>query len=112
MVDDEPLVQDSFSAMLRALGFEVFCAASGPQALEMYRQTDFSLLLVDMHMPEMDGNQVLEALTPFSSCRVVVVSGAATAAQIRRARELGADCFLGKPFTVADLREAVGTGLT
>src|SRR5579872_757790 len=62
VVDDDASVRDSLSVLLDALGFEVFAYRSGSQLLADDRRRCAGFLIVDQHMPEMDGTEMLSAL--------------------------------------------------
>ncbi|MFQ6039677.1 MAG: adenylate/guanylate cyclase domain-containing protein [Candidatus Poribacteria bacterium] len=100
IVDDQDYVRDLFAIQLRRGGHTVFDAANGRQALELMREHEFDLILLDIMMPEMDGYQVLKHLKADPSLRqipVVVISGVEDFDSIVRCVELGADDYLFKP---------------
>jgi len=59
VVDDEEIVRESLSGWLAKDGYTLATAHDGPAALDMLRQSRWSILLVDLKMPGMDGLQVL-----------------------------------------------------
>jgi CheY-like chemotaxis protein len=112
LVDDDLFVLDLIAAALRSLGItHVTRASSGQQALEILgkKQQDFDLLLLDLHMPSMDGFAFMEsiaqgvykgALIIVSGQRDVVVQAASLVARLSQFTLLGA---LQKPFRKAAL---------
>ena len=62
VVDDEPVLRMTFAAVLRRLGTTVHCAADGVEALELLALERVDAMLVDKHMPVMDGRTLLETL--------------------------------------------------
>jgi CheY-like chemotaxis protein len=112
LVDDDLFVLDLISAALRSLGItQVTQASSGQQALDILgnRRQIFDLLLLDLHMPSMDGFAFMEsiaqgvykgALIIVSGQRDVVVQAASLVARLSQFTLLGA---LQKPFRKAAL---------
>jgi len=62
IVDDEPLVRELFRLALQSVGFETFEAGDGEQALAFLRRRSFSLLLLDLQMPLVNGKTVLTSV--------------------------------------------------
>jgi len=99
VVDDEEIVRESLSGWLREDGYRVDVANDGPSALEKVKTDRWSILLVDLKMPGMDGLQVLEEvrrLQPESA--VVIMTAYATVNTAVTAIKLGATDYLVKPF--------------
>ena len=63
VVDDEPEVLDTVTAMLRHDGHKTFPAGSAHQALDLLDREDFDLVITDLKMPEMDGLQLLTEIS-------------------------------------------------
>jgi DNA-binding response OmpR family regulator len=104
VVDDDHRLAGLLAFGLRRRGYAVELAADGSQALERVRRGRFDLVLVDWHMPVMDGAAFLRAARAAgtSTPPVVVMSGAPEAAA--RALELGAAAVLAKPFYLTELQ--------
>jgi len=120
IVDDEPMVRAFVEKGLEALGYKVWVAESGPQALEIYRQHGhaISCVLLDLIMPEMGGIETFRRLRELDGkVRVVFASGYSTGGALRDAPESREAEFIGKPYTLerlsAVLRHAAtpGTGV-
>lgn len=115
MVDDEELIREWTRRILSEAGYTVLTASTGEEALEIYasKKADISLILLDLIMPGMGGEQCLEKLLKINPrVRVVVVSGYSTAALVRRALEGGARGFISKPFQIKQLLQTVRTHLS
>ena len=108
IVDDEQVVLDSCRKVLAAEGFEVFLASSAVEALEAMKTDEFSLLLVDVKMPEHDGMYLIRELNEhWLGTPVMVMSGYHTAQTIEEAKQRGAVSFIYKPFTPDELIDSV-----
>jgi CheY-like chemotaxis protein len=115
IVDDEQAVREVAAAVLRRHGADVLLAGDGAAALELYRQRPeaINLVLLDLTMPGLSGEDVLRALHQSGAGpKVVVMSGYSEQETMRRCAELGAVGFLRKPFElatiIAKMREHLG----
>jgi CheY-like chemotaxis protein len=106
VVDDDPTIRSSISAILDLEGYPVATASNGAEALAMVEEAVPSLVLLDMRMPVMDGWRFAGALSQRSiDVPIVVVTAAQNAEEW--AREVGAEGFLAKPFELAELLAVV-----
>ncbi|MFM1847742.1 MAG: hypothetical protein RL417_1216 [Pseudomonadota bacterium] len=116
IVDDEYPVRNVLSLSLQHLGYSVEVASSGLEALEKYSEPDaFDLVLLDMLMPELSGEETffkLKALDP--NLGVLVISGYSSERSVHNILDNGGRDFLQKPFTIDELsrkvRECLGKG--
>lgn len=117
VVDDDPGVRRSLERVLESRGHQVLLAADGGQGLRIWRERGADLVLLDIHMPDTDGIEVLVQLRGLArALPVIVMSGGD---QTRRlallgdAKLLGAWALLKKPFTLGEViglvNRAVGT---
>lgn len=106
IVDDDEATRRMIADALVAEGYTVWAAASGPEAIRSVRRQRPDLILLDVNMPGVDGWQVLAELRAAGPQTPVVVMTAGYLAQ-DRALSSGAQGYLGKPFEVQDLVEAV-----
>ena len=106
VVDDEPLVRRAARAMLERQGVEVLEASDGEQALEVYEahRDRVHVVLLDLAMPRMDGQETLRRLRESSpNVPVLLMSGYDEDNVTGGALSRGASGFLQKPFRAADL---------
>ena len=79
VVDDDPALQGLFNTLLGRDGFSVDCAPDGRQAFEYLRRGSYSVILLDLMMPEVNGFELLERMereSPGLLRRVIVMTGA------------------------------------
>jgi DNA-binding NtrC family response regulator len=99
IADDEEIMRDVLSDLLSSESYKVDLAETGSQALEMAREKDYGVILLDLMMPDMDGLQVLEELRKSEDSPVAVVLTAfASVDKAVKATKLGAFDFIAKPF--------------
>ena len=110
VVDDEEMIRKFLRIQLTTWGFEVREAGDGAQAVEQLRNDDFDLLICDIMMPNMDGWQVLKQVKSNSRTKdipVIFLTAKDRKADIVKGYELGADHYITKPFTKAQLIEGL-----
>jgi len=112
VVDDEEAMRDSCSQVLTKDGYEVHAAADGTTGLELAKELKPNLVLVDLKMPGIGGQAVLEQIRNMdASIALVVITGYATVGSATEAMNRGALDFLPKPFTPSELRNVVQRAL-
>ena len=108
VVDDEQDVRDGSERILTRIGFEVLKASQGDKALEVFAETEVSIVLLDLKMPGMDGMEVLKRIRNLDeSILVIVITGYATVETAIEAMKQGAYDFIPKPFDPDQLRIVV-----
>jgi CheY-like chemotaxis protein len=113
IVDDDAGVRDVCTSLLHALGYHAAAASSGFNAMERLASNDcgVSLVLVDLEMPGMRGDEVLRAVKASRPhVRVLMMSGRPRAELSGYLRD-GADGVLRKPFGLSELGSCVGAAL-
>ena len=104
IVEDDPLLQDSLTRAMRAAGYASDQAGDGEMALSLLRGGGFDLLILDLGLPKMDGLQVLRKMRAAGCRTAVLILTARDGIEDRvKGLDLGADDYLAKPFSVAEL---------
>jgi DNA-binding NtrC family response regulator len=112
VADDEEVIREACRRILTRAGYEVESASDGQDALDRLDNARFDLILLDIKMPGLDGIKVMEQLKERGPLKkIVVITGHGTVRTEMDARRAGATVFLTKPFTPAELRDAVAQAL-
>jgi len=112
VVDDDPTFCAIMGEILKMYNARVYCANSTEEAIRLLENLTPDLILTDVMMPEVDGLTFvrrIRAEQPYARVPVIVVSAGVSTQEQAAALQAGADSFLAKPFSLKDLREAVGT---
>jgi DNA-binding response OmpR family regulator len=111
VVEDDPDVQQTIRWILEDEGLPVATAADGWQALHLALLRRPALVVVDLNLPRLDGDELIGGLrmADEADIPIVLVSGDQQVAE--RARELGAFAYLRKPFEMNDLLDVVRRAL-
>jgi two-component system response regulator RegX3 len=103
VVDDEPAIVDAVTYALRASGFEVDTFGDGESALEAARSDGYDVLVLDVRLPGLSGIEICRRLRSESDVPILILT--AMDAEVDRVLglEAGADDYVTKPFSVAEL---------
>src|SRR5687767_6983709 len=105
LVDDDAQIRQLLSEVGAREGFDVLEAADGSAALEMLSRRHMDLVLLDLHMPRVNGLQVLRgARASGSSSHIALMSGAASVEDAVAAIKLGASEYFSKPLDLPRVR--------
>lgn len=114
LVDDEEIIRDVDKTLLEELGYRVYLAENGQEALEVYRREKdhISLVILDMLMPKMGGKETLQRLMEINpDIRVLVSSGFYQEGTVNELKSIGAIGFLQKPYIYQELCTAVANAI-
>lgn len=112
IVDDEKVMQDSCEQILKKEGYKVKVASDGKEALRMFKEELFHVVILDIKLPGMDGIEVLSKIKEESpETPVVIMTGFASIESAVDALKSGAFDYLSKPFTPEELRISVRKAL-
>lgn len=104
LVDDETAFTDTLAQRLEMRNFDVAKAYSGEEAISLAEQTAFDVVVLDVHMPGLSGNETLQKLKDLSPLsQVIMLTGNATVELAISGMKLGAHDFLMKPADTEDL---------
>ena len=103
LVDDDPNIRQLVKLYLVKEGFEVTMAASGDEALKLFKASPPNLMLLDIMLPGMDGWQVCREVRKISNIPIIMLSAKDETFDKVLGLELGADDYVAKPFDMKEL---------
>lgn len=112
IVEDDATIRMSLNHVLKKSGFEVELAETGREGIELFNRKAFSLVLLDLHLPDTHGLDVLRSMRDSDETTIVVVMTAYP--EVRTAIDsirAGAYDYLNKPFELDELRDMVSRAL-
>lgn len=116
VVEDNRITQMVIEHMLKRHGLRMDLASDGREAVRLASQEDYALVIMDVHLPVLDGLSALEQIRAVETANrwarvpAMVISANPVADNVKRAQRAGADAFLPKPLDV-DLFDAAITSL-
>ena len=109
VVDDSDVNREVAKAHLQALNFKVDLAENGEEAVELILNNDYELVLMDVHMPVMDGleatRRIRELPEPYCGIRIVALTASVLVEDVQLCYDAGMDDFLRKPIIKKDLAD-------
>ena len=103
IVEDDPSICQFLTTTLTANSYDVVLANSGKDALDMIASHCPDVILLDLGLPDMDGNDVIRRLRSWTRTPIIVLSARSAEIDKAAALDLGADDYLTKPFSVDEL---------
>lgn len=111
IVDDEAKILEVVKSFLESKGFLVFTADNGRQALETLEREKVSLVLLDLMLPGMSGEEVCSSIRQKSRVAIIMVTAKAEEGDMLEGLNLGADDYITKPFSLKVLLAKIETVL-
>jgi len=106
LVDDSEINQQLASEILKSWGISVAIANNGKQSIEMLQQKKFDLVLMDIHMPEMDGYEathIIRNLQNLSNIPIIAMTALAMSGDREKVIAKGMNDYISKPFKIKSL---------
>lgn len=111
IVEDEYNISSFVSAVLQANGFDTMVARNGAEAIILITSHCPDLVLLDLGLPDMDGQGIIENVRGWSNVSIIVVSARTRERDKVMALESGADDYITKPFGTSELLARIRTAL-
>ena len=114
VVEDEELVRSFLKDFLEMKGMEVLVASGGEEAIDLFsrHREDIDLVILDLVLPGMMGEEILDALKKLDpGVKVLVTTGYGSAPSLERVRKMGALDIVTKPFDFDRLLDSVRSAL-
>lgn len=109
VVEDEQVLAGMVAAYLSRAGFETQVVHTGPEAVQVVKETSPDVVVLDLGLPGLDGIEVCRQIRTFSDCYVVVTTARADEVDTLIGLSVGADDYVTKPFSVRELVARVQT---
>ena len=103
LVEDEPAIAEAVAYALKDAGFEVDAVGDGGEALEASRRLDYDLMILDLLLPSMSGLNVCRTVRAESDLPILMLTARETELDRVIGLETGADDYVTKPFSLAEL---------
>ena len=103
LIEDDVEISDMLKKFLGTEGFEVVTAYDGESACEKFFDDEYSLVLLDLMIPKLDGMEVMNAIREKSTVPIIIVSAKDTDSDKSLGLGLGADDYVTKPFSVTEV---------
>ena len=107
IVEDEPDIQELLCAYIQNAGYKTAAAGDGEEALRLFADGSFDLVLLDIMLPGMNGFQVCERIRIQSQVPILMLTALDGEAQQLRGLGLNADDYITKPFSMPVLLEKI-----
>jgi DNA-binding response OmpR family regulator len=108
VVDDEPSLVRVVEGYLTKDGYDVRTAGDGETALELARESEPDLVVLDLGLPGIDGVEVCRQLRTFSRCYILMLTARADEIDVLIGLGVGADDYVTKPFSPRQLMARIG----
>jgi DNA-binding NtrC family response regulator len=110
VVDDEEIIRDFLLEVLE--DYDVTLACDGAEALKLIEDSSFDLVITDLRMPKVSGEEVVKRVREASpDTKVIVISGYSSLYTVSQSVNHGACAFLSKPFSINELLQSVSGAL-
>lgn len=103
IVDDEPKILEVVSALMTSKGFRVFSADNGQTALDIFNHQNITLVLLDLMMPGLSGEEVCAQIRKKSRVPIIMLTAKVEEENVVQGLNLGADDYITKPFGLKEL---------
>ncbi len=100
IIEDETAIQSILSELLTDAGYEIAVASDGLEGITKFREESFSLVLLDIMMPKIDGYGVCEIVRKESNIPIIILTALDEEEAQVKAFELKVDDYITKPFSV------------
>lgn len=107
VIEDEESVSEVVKAYLEKEGYKVYCAAKGLEGIDLFNKVKFNLVILDLMLPDIDGEEVCKTLRRISDVYIFMLTAKAALSDKIEGLNIGADEYLPKPFSPRELTARV-----
>lgn len=103
LVDDEPKIMEVLHALYESKGFKTFQAGNGRTALEISERENLSLIILDLMLPDISGEEVCRRIRQHSRVPIIMLTAKVREDDLLHGFDMGADDYITKPFSLKEL---------
>ncbi len=103
VVDDEEKIVDVVKSYLENSGYKVYEAYNGKHAMEVFENTDPSLMILDLMLPDLSGEEICRLIRKKSRVPIIILTAKTEEEDILKGLDIGADDYMTKPFSPRQL---------
>jgi DNA-binding response OmpR family regulator len=107
IIEDEEKVSEILKAYLEKEGYGVYCTTKGMEGIKLFEKVQFSLVILDLMLPDISGEEVCSLLRKISEVHIFMLTAKSTLEDRIEGLNLGADEYLVKPFSPRELTARV-----
>jgi len=107
VVDDEKLIVKGIRFSLESDNMEVTCAYDGEEAIELAKNTEFDVILLDVMLPKLTGFEVCQQIREFSNVPIIMLTAKGDDMDKILGLEYGADDYITKPFNILEVKARI-----
>ncbi len=111
VIEDEPNILDAVASYLKSRGYTVFAALTGEDGLSLFRQEEISLVVLDLMLPDIPGEEVCRQIRTSSQVPILMLTAKVAESAQLAGFGLGADDYVTKPFSLKILAARIETVL-
>ncbi|MDR3048562.1 MAG: response regulator transcription factor [Elusimicrobiota bacterium] len=111
IVDDEIKILEMIKDYLDICGYKTLCAQNGVLALKMFEENHPNLVLLDLMMPDLSGEEVCKKIRAASKVPIIMLTAKVDEQSIIRGLNIGADDYIAKPFSLRELAARIKAAL-
>lgn len=111
VVDDEPKILEVITSFLESKGYTVYTAESGLRALDIFEKNNISMLVLDLMLPDISGEEVCARIRKMSRVPIIMLTAKTQEPDLLNGLQIGADDYITKPFSLKELYARMETVL-
>ena len=111
IIEDEKIILTFMGKVLKNQDYRVLSADTGAQGLELIRSQCPDIILLDLGLPDMDGDRIIQEVRTWTSIPIIVISARTAEKDKVRSLDLGADDYITKPFGTSELLARIRASL-
>lgn len=110
-IEDEKNILTFVSAILKKHNYKVLTASTGAEGIQLINSNCPDLILLDLGLPDMDGQLIIPTVREWTNCPIIVISARTNEREKVKALDYGADDYITKPFGTSELLARIRTSL-